>query len=75
MDAAELTRLARQNQRDKVREAASYRALVLAVWAASDDGWRQADIVRAIGLTRERVRQILDPQYRAKRAAKSGGEG
>jgi hypothetical protein len=69
MEAAELTRLARQNQRDKAREETSYAALVAAIWQADDEGMRQADIVRAVGLTRERVRQICAPEYRAKREA------
>lgn len=66
MDTATLRRLARQNQRDKAREAASYEALLDAVWEAHDAGWRQVEIVKAVELTRERVRQILDADYRAK---------
>lgn len=67
MDASELRTLARTNRRDKERESASYARLVAAIWRASDDGMRQTDIVREVGLTRERVRQICDPEYRAKR--------
>jgi hypothetical protein len=66
MDADELRKRARRNQRDKTREAASYAALVDGIWAADDDGMRQADIVRAVDLTRERVRQICAPAYRAR---------
>ena len=64
MDAETLRRRARQNQRDKDREHASYVALVADIWEAHDEGWRQVDIVREVGLTRERVRQICDPKYR-----------
>lgn len=66
MDAAELTRLARRNQRAKARQEVSYAALLAAIWRAHDENMKQADIVRAVGLTRERVRQITDPEYRAK---------
>lgn len=69
MDADQLGRLARQNKRDKTREEASYASLVTAIWEAHDEGMRQADIVRAVGLTRERVRQICAPAYRKRRNA------
>jgi hypothetical protein len=67
MDAETLKALARTNGRDKARERTSYDALVEAIWQASDEGMRQVDIVRAVGLTRERVRQICGREYRAKR--------
>ena len=62
----DLRMLARTNKRDKERERASYARLVAAIWEAADEGWQQVDIVREVGLTRERVRQICDPEYRAK---------
>ena len=65
MDETGLEMLAAINKRDKTVERASYAALVAAIWEASDEGMRQVDIVRAVGLTRERVRQICDPAYRA----------
>jgi hypothetical protein len=71
MDADQMRRLAHQNQRDKAREEASYAALVAAIWEAHDAGWRQFEIVREVGLTRERVRQICDPEYRKRRVARS----
>lgn len=58
--------LARANKQAKERERASYSRLLAAIWQADDEGWKQVDIVREVGLTRERVRQICDPQYRAK---------
>lgn len=62
-----LAALARQNQRDKAKEAASHEALIDAIWEAdADEGVRQADIVRATRLTRERIRQICDGKYRAR---------
>lgn len=64
MDATTLRTLARRNQRDKARERESHTALVAAIWQASDEGWRQAAIVREVGLTRERVRVICSPKYR-----------
>jgi hypothetical protein len=67
MDADTLRRLARQNQRDKLREIASYNTLVEAIWEAHDEGLRQGEIVAAVGLTRERVRIICSPEYREKR--------
>lgn len=65
MDANGLKTLAAVNKQDKERERASYARLVAAIWEASDQGMRQVDIVGAVGLTRERVRQICDPVYRA----------
>ena len=65
MDTEKLSKLATANRRDKERERASYIRLVAAIWEASDQGMRQVDIVKAVGLTRERVRQICDPVYRA----------
>lgn len=56
--------LARANKRDKDRERASYARLVAAIWQAQNEGWRQTDIVREVGLTRERVRQICSQEYR-----------
>lgn len=66
IEPPDLRMLARRNNRDKQREAASYASLVAAIWQASDEGWRQVDIVREVGLTRERVRQICDKEYRDK---------
>ena len=65
MDTEKLSKLAIANRRDKERERASYIRLVAAIWEAQDQGMRQVDIVGAVGLTRERVRQICDPAYRA----------
>ena len=65
MGTDELRALASANKKDKARWDASYARLVAAIWEASDQGMRQVDIVRAVGLTRERVRQICDPVYRA----------
>lgn len=64
MDADTLRQLARTNGRDKARERRSHDALVDAIWEAADEGWKQVDIVSATGLTRERVRQLCDPEYR-----------
>lgn len=64
MDPEKLRALARANSRDKDREKRSHTALVDAIWEAADEGWQQVDIVRETGLTRERVRQICDPEYR-----------
>jgi uncharacterized protein YdaU (DUF1376 family) len=64
--APDLRMLARANQQTKERERASYARLLAAIWQADDEGWKQVDIVREVGLTRERVRQILDEDYRAK---------
>lgn len=66
IEASDLRMLSRRNKRDKDREAISYAALLAAIWEASDNGWKQVDIVREVGLTRERVRQILDDDYRDK---------
>jgi hypothetical protein len=64
MDADTLRSLARANGRDKAREKRSHDALVDAIWEAADEGWQQVDIVRTTGLTRERIRQLCDPEYR-----------
>jgi hypothetical protein len=71
MDSETLRALARRNQRHKTLQDASYAALLAAVWEADDEGMRQADIVRAVGLTRERVRQICNPQYRKQHSPES----
>jgi hypothetical protein len=68
MDSETLRALARRNRQDKARERASYATLVDAIWRAHDEGWQQVDIVRAVELTRERIRQICDPDYRKRRA-------
>lgn len=67
MDSETLRTLARQHRRHKARETAAYAALVAAIWEAADQGMRQVDIVTAVDLTRERVRQICNPEYREKR--------
>lgn len=64
MDVETLRSLARTNSRDKARETQSHEALVDAIWEAADEDWAQVDIVVAVGMTRERVRQICDPKYR-----------
>jgi hypothetical protein len=72
MDPEKLRALARANGRDKDREKRSHTALVDAIWEAADEGWQQVDIVRETGLTRERVRQICDPAYRARALERRG---
>jgi hypothetical protein len=74
VDDDTLRALARANSRDKAREKRSHSALVAAIWEAADQGRQQAAIVRATGLTRERVRQICSPRYR-ERAAERGMPG
>jgi len=64
--APDLRMLARANRQAKERERASYARLLHAIWQADDEGWKQVDIVREVGLTRERVRQILSDEYRDK---------
>jgi hypothetical protein len=64
--APDLRMLARANRQAKERERASYARLLAGIWEAADEGWKQVDIVREVGLTRERVRQILDDEYRDK---------
>jgi len=66
IDATDLRMLARANKRDKERERLSYAHLLAAIWQASDGGMKQVDIVGAVGLTRERVRQVCDDKYRDK---------
>ena len=64
--APDLRMLARANKQAKEREHASYTRLLAGIWEAADEGWQQVDIVREVGLTRERVRQICSDEYRAK---------
>lgn len=64
--APDLRMLSRANKQAKERERATYARLVAAIWQAADEGWRQVDIVREVDLTRERVRQICDAEYRNK---------
>jgi hypothetical protein len=65
MDSETLRARARSDKRASARRDRTYAALLDAIWQAADEGWRQVDIVREVGLTRERVRQICDPKYRA----------
>ena len=66
MDKETLEARARANRHAGVRHDATHEALVDAIWAAADEGMPQVDIVAAVGLTRERVRQLCDPKYRAR---------
>jgi hypothetical protein len=72
MDEQTLRALARRNRQDKAREKSSYATLIDAMWRAQDEGWKQKDIVRAVELTRERVRQICHPAYRKSRTPPGG---
>lgn len=64
MDEQTLRSLAAADRRAKARSEAAHAALVDAIWEAADAGWPQVDIVKATGLTRERIRQLCDPRYR-----------
>jgi hypothetical protein len=66
MDEQTLRSLAAADRRAKARSEAAHTALVDAIWEAADAGWQQALIVRTTGLTRERIRQLCDPKYRAR---------
>ena len=72
MDEDTLRARARANSRDKAREARSHDALVDAIWEAADGGWEQVRIAKATGLTRERIRQLCDPEYRARALERRG---
>ena len=64
MNKETLRSLARANSRATARHEQTHEALVDAIWEAADEGMAQVDIVAAVGLTRERVRQLCDPKYR-----------
>lgn len=64
MDKETLRSLARSNSRAAAQQEQTHRALVDAIWEAADQGMPQVDIVAAVGLTRERVRQLCEPEYR-----------
>lgn len=64
MDEQTLRSLATADRRAKARSEAAHAALVDAIWEAADAGWPQVAIVKATGLTRERIRQLCDPEYR-----------
>jgi hypothetical protein len=66
MDTETLRTLARANSSDKAREERSHADLIEAIWEADGEGWQQVDIVHATGLTRERIRQICRPGYKAR---------
>ena len=66
MDTDTLRSLARSNNRAVRRQEQAHAALVGAIWEAADEGMAQVDIVAAVGLTRERVRQLCHPGYREK---------
>jgi hypothetical protein len=58
MTEQELAKLAAALRRDAAKADASREALHAGILAALDSGMRQADIARATGYTRERLRQI-----------------
>ena len=64
MDKETLRSLARANKRAVTRQERTHEALVDAIWEAADEGMAQVEVVAAVGLTRERVRQLCDPEYR-----------
>ena len=64
MDTDTLRTLGRASKRAKDRQQRAHEALVDAIWEAADEGMPQVEIVAAVGLTRERVRQLCDAQYR-----------
>jgi hypothetical protein len=64
MDEQTLKTLAATDRRAKARSSEAHAALVDAIWAAADAGWKQTEIVKATGLTRERIRQLCDSEYR-----------
>jgi hypothetical protein len=72
VDHETLTALARADGRAKARSAEAHKALVQAIWEAADQGMPQVEIVKDTGLTRERIRQLCDPAYRAKHSPDSG---
>lgn len=66
MDRETLRALARANQRAQARSEATRDALIDAIWEASDqDDIPQVDIAKETGFTRERLRQLALPEYRA----------
>jgi hypothetical protein len=66
VDFDTLRNLARADTRAQARRDETHRVLVEAIWEAADQGMQQVEIVRAVGLTRERVRQLCSPEYRTK---------
>jgi predicted XRE-type DNA-binding protein len=66
MDRETLRELARANQRAQARSEATRGALIDAIWEAADqNGIPQVEIAKATGFTRERLRQLCRPEYRA----------
>ena len=64
MDKGTLRSLALANKHAAMQQEETHEALVDAVWEAVDEGMAQVDIVAAVGLTRERIRQLCDSGYR-----------
>jgi predicted XRE-type DNA-binding protein len=69
VDLDTLRGLARADDRAQARRDETHRALVEAIWEAADQGMPQVEIVRAVGITRERVRQLCSPDYRERHRA------
>jgi predicted XRE-type DNA-binding protein len=69
MDHGTLRRLARANQRASKRHNLTHAAFVVAIWEATDQGMLQRDIVKAVEISRERVRQLCDGEYRNRHEA------
>jgi hypothetical protein len=75
MDSETLRTLGRASKRARDKQQQAHEALVDAIWEAADEGMAQVQIVAAVGLTREHVRQLCDSRYRederARRAKKA----
>ena len=64
MDKDTLRTLAQANHRAAAKHDAAHEALVDAISEAADEGWQQVEIVRMVGLTRERARRPDLPSRR-----------
>jgi hypothetical protein len=64
MDEETLRLRAKASKRAAAQGQAVHDALVDAIWEAVAEGMQQVKIVKATNLTRERIRQLCDADYR-----------
>jgi len=69
MDEQTLRLRAKADKRAAAQAEDVHDALIDAIWEAADEHMAQVKIVAAVGLTRERIRQLCDEKYR-ERASK-----
>jgi hypothetical protein len=75
MDEGTLRQRAKADKRAAAQRESVRDALIDAIWEAADEHMPQVRIVAAVGLTRERIRQLCDADYRERAMKRRGNRG